>query len=295
MVSRWLIRRSVRSVMAILGCCVLLNVASCVEAQTTRATAGATGLLIDLTITNPILPTITIDTGRLAASDATGVSDSQSNSLFTFMFAPFISVSLLGTDATTNWVFGGAGTAAANAALESLSIGIPFVISLTTQGIKAHAEASDVPPGPPTASGTTGFLGANLSIFGNIIDLGTVGTVAPPDTVLFSGGGVTVTENAQTITLTPTFARIDVDALFIDFTNVTVPGIGSVINGFIEVNDAVAQISTGRIGIPHPSSVLLLVVGAIALGTWRCRGTQPRDACGDQCAFETGAGHPEST
>src|SRR5215813_9812613 len=105
MVSRWFIRRSARSVMAILGCYVLLamTVESRVEAQTTSAYAAATGLLIDLTITNPVLPTVHIDTGQLSASNARGLSESSSNSLATFLVTPFISASLFGTDATTNW------------------------------------------------------------------------------------------------------------------------------------------------------------------------------------------------
>lgn len=258
------------------------------SSQATAQTASSSGFALDVnqTVTAPSTATVTVDIGPLAQTSGSAppnynVSNSVAsvNQNIALTSGQIVFSEALSTGLLTSNSNGTATGAQATATVDNLSLGIGtflstlFNISATT--IESFSQANTV--GGFDASGTTTIEGLVLggSIFGGLVIDGSLFVNPAPNTVLFSGGGLSIILNEQILSAN----GITTNAINIGFTNFA---LGTDLkNGNVIIASTSAFASPGAAGaVPEPATwaMMLIGFGAIGVGMRRRRGATLRQA-----------------
>ena len=250
---------------------LLVNFAVSAQAGVIAASASGYPLDINLTVTTPLGGTIPFTTGGpIFVAATSGPAGTASNGALSYSL-PFgvLSVSALSANATTSFVPSGFGSANADSSIGSMSFSIPLVgISFNSTFLGATAESFD------TASSlgrveTATITEATLSIFG--IPIPIVPSInPPPNTTVFSSGGVTVVLND--VAPIPPFPDEFVEAVDISFLGASY--LGFTVNGSITIAEAQTALVLvpPPAPVPEPCSFILFGAGCAALLGYRRRG-----------------------
>lgn len=238
--------------------------------------ASSSGFAVDVnqTVTAPATATVTVDIGPLAQTSGSAPPNyNVSNSVASVnqnigltsgltVISETLSTGLLSSNST-----GTATGAQATATVNNLSLGIGaaafvsslFNISATT--IESFSQANTV--GGFDASGTTTIQGLVLggSALGGLVIDGSLFVNPAPNTVLFSGGGLSIILNEQILSAN----GITTNAINIGFSNFAV-GTG-LQNGNVILAQTQASATAGiAAAVPEPETWAMMLIGFGAVG-----------------------------
>ena len=237
-------------------------------------TASSSGFALDVnqTVTAPLATTVTVDIGPLAQTSGTAPPDyNVSNSVasvnqsIALTSGPIVFSENLSTGLLSSNSMGTATGAQATATVDNLSLGIgstPFLsalFSISATTIESFSQADAI----GGLSGTTTIEGLVLggSIFGGLVIDGSLFINPAPNTVLFSGGGLTITLNEQILSAN----GITTNAINIGFDDFL---LGTELkDGSIIIASTSASVTQGANGaVPEPATWAMMLIGFGAVG-----------------------------
>ncbi len=239
-------------------------------------TASSSGFALDVnqTVTAPLTTTVTVDIGPLAQTSGSAPPDyNVSNSVASVNQTISLTGGLLpvseqiSTGLLTSNSTGTADGAQATATINNLALDIgsgsflPSLFNISATTIQSFSQANTI--GGFDASGTTTIEGLVLSgsALGALVFDGNLLVNPAPNTILFSGGGLSIILNEQILSA----SGITTNAINIGFTNFPI-GTGLQNGNIIFAQTQASAVAGVNGAVPEPATWAMMLIGFGAVG-----------------------------